>query len=106
MSMSIGRLVIPAIIISAFLVAASATFTMALQQGDTSGAYRPGDLTGSKGIGASGTPEGVAEPGAGTELGPAQDQCYRSCKTDTSGIMKSLCSLGCGYLAGPPPIMP
>ena len=106
MSMSIGRLVIPAIIISAFLVAASATYTMALQQGDTSDAYRPGDLAGPEGMGASGAPEGVVEPGADTELGPAQDQCYRSCRTDTSGIMRSLCSLGCGYLAGPPPIMP
>ena len=106
MSMSIGRLVIPVIIISAFLVAASATFTMALQQGDTSGAYRQGDLTGPEGMGSSGSPEGVAESGADTELGPTQDQCYRSCSADTSGIMRSLCSLGCGYLAGPPPIMP
>jgi hypothetical protein len=104
MSTCISRLVILAIVISALIVAVSARSAIAFQQGDTSSSYKSGDTEGSNRIGASDRSEGVTAPGAGTE-DPTQ-QCQMSCSTEKSGIGRTLCSLGCGYLAGPVPMIP
>jgi hypothetical protein len=106
MSSCIGKLVVAAIMISTLFVVALSTLAVAAQPGDTSGTFRPGDLTTSKDIGAQGKPEGLSGPGARAPLLPALDSCYMSCRTTESGIMKYLCSLGCGYSTDFPPMIP
>jgi hypothetical protein len=103
MSTCISRLVFPAIVISALIVAVSARSAIAFQQGDTS-SYKSGDTEGPNRIGTSDRSEGVTAPAAVTE-DPTQ-QCQMSCSIEKSGIGRTLCSLGCGYLAGPVPVMP
>jgi hypothetical protein len=104
MSTRISRLVILAIVISALIVSVSAISAIAFQQGDTSSSYKSGNTAGSNRIGTPDRSEGVTAPGAGTE-DPTQ-QCQVSCSTEKSGIERALCSLGCGYLSRPAPVMP
>ena len=102
MNASIIKLVIPAFMLSALVVAALGTSTVALQQSDNSGSYRAGVIDSSV-VGGSGKPEGVTAPREGTSLSPMQEQCYVSCGTARSGILNSLCRLACVYVSDPMP---
>ncbi len=104
MSTCVSRLVILGIVISALIVAASAMSAFAFQQRDTSGSYKSGDTLGSNTIGTSDRSEGVTAPASVTE--DSTQQCQMSCSTEKSGFGRTLCSLGCGYLTGPVPVMP
>jgi hypothetical protein len=104
MSTCVSRLVILGIVISALIVAASAMSAFAFQQGDTSSSYKSGDTVGSNGIGTSDRSEGVTARGAGA-ANPTEE-CQVSCNTEKSGIGRTLCSLACGYLTEPIPVMP
>ena len=106
MSTCINRLVIPGIIISALLVAALSIFAMAVQPSDTPSAYKPGDLTGPKDTGAVGKSGDLARPGVGAPLAVPLDQCYASCMTEESGLMRYFCSVGCGFWTGFRPLQP
>ena len=106
MSMCINRLVIPGIIISGLLVVAMSTFAMAVPPSDTSSAYKPGDITDSKDLGAVSEPGGLARPGLGAQRDVPMDQCYTSCRTEQSGITRYLCWAGCGFWTGFPPLQP
>ena len=104
MSTFISRLVILGIVISTLIVAASAISAIAFQQGDTSSSHKSGDTVGSNGVGTSDRSEGVTGSGAGASN--PMEECQVSCNTEKSGIGRTLCSLGCGYLTEPIPMMP
>ncbi len=106
MTMHIGRFVILAIAITALLGATSNISAVAFQQGDNSSSYKSGDITGSNNMGKSGNREGVTAPGADTSAIPSQNKCYVSCSADESGIVRTLCALGCGYVTEPTPMTP
>ena len=105
MTMCISRFVILAIAISAILVATSTMSAVAFQQGDMN-SYKSGDITGSDKMGESANQEGVTPLGTATPEVPSQDQCYASCSTGDSRIMRTLCALGCGYVTEPVPMIP
>jgi len=113
MNLSMSRHMILAVMVSALLVTVLATSNLAFQPSDSSCPYRLASAAGS--TDSKGMEDlGVSQPPAGNRQdmtkadsgGTALPECYQSCMTDKSGVMRSLCWLGCDYRPDGPPWVP
>jgi len=113
MNPSMMRHMILAIMVSAFVVTASATSVLGLQPSDSPGSYMlvaaqgSMDSMGARDSNISQQPSRNPQDSAKSDSsGTALPDCYQTCMTDNSGIMRSLCWLGCDYRPDGPPWVP